>query len=129
VWPPTVEVIAAIFRAAGAEARLEELPEGEEEFPGAGIHVDAFDCDGRVVVALVPADRDVDVSKLECTAVRQVDVPPFPYAGSRVVLDSTLLTEPTVWLEAGSERHVVGVAPSQLVEIIHAQTGDLVAES
>jgi prolyl-tRNA editing enzyme YbaK/EbsC (Cys-tRNA(Pro) deacylase) len=129
VWPPTVEVIAAVFRAAGVEARLEELPAGEEEFPGLGIHVDAFDCDGRVVVALVPADRDVDVRKLGCTALAPADVPPFPYAGSRVVFDSSLLTEPTVWLEAGSDRHVVGVAPSQLVRIIHAQTGDLVAES
>ena len=124
-----MEVIAAVFRGAGAEARLEELPEGEEEFPGPGIHVDAFECDGRVVVALVPADRDVDVQKLGCTAVSPVDVPPFPYAGSTIVLDSSLLTEPTVWLEAGSDRHVVGVAPSQLVRIIHAQTGDLVAES
>jgi prolyl-tRNA editing enzyme YbaK/EbsC (Cys-tRNA(Pro) deacylase) len=129
VWPPKVEVIAAVFRAAGADARLEELPEGEEEFPGLGINVDAFDCDGRVVVALVPADRDVDVSKLGCTSVTPVDVPPFPYAGSRIVLDSSLLTEPMVWLEAGSDRHVVGVGPSQLVRIIHAQTGDLVAES
>jgi prolyl-tRNA editing enzyme YbaK/EbsC (Cys-tRNA(Pro) deacylase) len=129
VWPPTVEVIAAIFRAAGADARLEELPEGEEEFPGLGIHVDAFDCDGRVVVALIPVDRDVDISKLGCTTVRPADVPPFPFAGSTVVLDRSLLTEPTVWLEAGSDRHVVGVAPSQLVGIIHAQTGDLVAES
>ena len=129
VWPPTVEVIAAIFRAAGADARLEELPEGDEEFPGPGIAVDAFDCDGRVVVALVPADRDVDLDKLGCASVTAVDVPPFPYAGSRVILDSSLLTEPTVWLEAGSDRHVVGVAPSHLVRIIDAQTGDLVAEA
>lgn len=121
-------MIAAIFRAAGADARLEELREEDEEFPGPGIAVEAFDCDGRVVVVLVPADRDVDLDKLGCASVTAVDVPAFPYAGSRVVLDSSLLTEPTVWLEAGSDRHVVGVAPTHLARIIHAQTGDLVAE-
>jgi hypothetical protein len=129
VWPPKVEVIAAVFRAAGLDARLEELPPEEEELPGPGARVEAFDCDGRVVVVLVPADRDVDVRKLGCTAVRPADVPPFPFTGSKVVLDSSLLPEPTVWLEAGSERHVVGVAPSQLLQIVSAQTGDLVAEA
>src|SRR5215471_3168 len=68
VWPPRVEVIAAIFRAAGADARLEELREEDEEFPGPGIAVEAFDCDGRVVVVLVPADRDVDLDKLGCAS-------------------------------------------------------------
>ena len=129
VWPPTVEVIAAVFRAAGADARLEELPPGEDELPGLGVRVEAFDCDGRVVVALVPADRDVDVRKLGCDSVSPADVPPFPFTGSKVVLDSSLLPEPTVWLEAGSERHVVGVAPSQLLQIVDAQTGDLVVEA
>jgi hypothetical protein len=128
VWPAHVEEVAAVFRAAGVEARLEELPAGEEDFPGCGVRADAFRCDGRVVVALVPADRDTDPRKLRCTAVRETDVPSFPYTGAQVLLDSSLLGEPTVWLEAGSDRHVVGVSPAQLQRIARAQTSDLVLE-
>ena len=118
-----------MFRAAGADARLEELPAEEEEFPGRGMRADAFYCDGRILVALVPFERDSDPAKLGCRVVREATVPPFPYTGAQVVLDSSLLGEPTVWLEAGSERHVVGVSPTQLLRILHAQTSDLVAES
>ncbi|TML18433.1 MAG: hypothetical protein E6G32_14770 [Actinobacteria bacterium] len=67
-----------MFRAAGVEARLEELPEGEDEFPGLGVRADAFDCDGRRVVALVPADRDTDLRKLGCARTRAVRAPDFP---------------------------------------------------
>jgi hypothetical protein len=128
MWPAEVERIAAVFREAGAEARLEELPAGEEDFPGCGVRADAFRCDGRIVVALVPADRDTDPRKLKCPAPSEIDVPPFPYTGAEVLVDNSLLGEPTVWLEAGSERHVVGVSPAQLQRIVHAQTGDLVLE-
>jgi hypothetical protein len=128
MWPSRVEEVAAVFRAAGADARLEELPSGEDEFPGRGVRADAFDCDGRVVVTLVPADRDPDPGKLHCVAARETSVPRFPYAGAEVFLDSSLLGEETVWLEAGSDRHVVGVAPAQLLRIVHAQTSDLVVE-
>jgi hypothetical protein len=123
-----VEAIAAIFRAAGVDARLEELPSGEEEFPGRGVRAEAFYCDGRILVALLPAERDIDPAKLGCRVVRETAVPPFPYTGAQVVLDGSLLGEPTVWLEAGSDRHVVGVSPTQLLRIVHAQTGDLVLE-
>jgi hypothetical protein len=129
MWPAHVEEFAAVFRAAGADARLEELPADEEEFPGRGVRADAFSCDGRILVALVPFERETDVGKLGCRLVREAPVPPFPYTGAQVVLDSSLLGEPTVWLEAGSERHVVGVSPTQLLRIVHAQTGDLVTES
>jgi len=129
MWPAEVEAVAAVFRDAGAEARLEELPAGEEEFPGLGVRADAFRCDGRLVVALVPADRDSDPQKLRCTAVSETAAPAFPYTGAEVLLDRSLLTEPTVWLEAGSERHVVGVSPAQLQQIVRAQTGDLVLEA
>jgi len=128
MWPAEVERIAVVFRAAGVEARLEELPAGEEDFPGCGLRADAFRCDGRIVVVLVPADRDTDPRKLRCSAPSETAVPPFPYTGADVLLDSSLLGEPTVWLEAGSERHVVGVSPALLQRIVHAQTGDLVLE-
>ena len=124
-----MEVIAAVFRSAGVDARLEELPPGEDEFPGREVRVEAFDCDGRVVVALVPADRDTDPRKLGCTSATEIPLPPFPYTEVKVLMDSSLLGEPTVWLEAGSSRHVVGVAPAQLLGIVQAQTSDLVVEA
>jgi prolyl-tRNA editing enzyme YbaK/EbsC (Cys-tRNA(Pro) deacylase) len=129
MWPASVEEVAAVFRAAGVEARLEELASGEEDFPGQGVRADAFDCDGRVVVALVPVDRDTDPRKLRCVAAKETSAPRFPYPGAEVLLDSSLLGEQTVWLEAGSDRHVIGVSPAQLLRIVRAQTSDLVVEA
>lgn len=128
MWPPSVEEVAEAFRAAGAEARLEELPEGEREFPGPAVRADAFDCDGRLVVALVPAERTTDPRRLGCVNARPVPAPRFPYAGAAVYLDRSLLGEQTVWIEAGSPRHVAGLSPPQLVRIACAQTGQFVRE-
>jgi prolyl-tRNA editing enzyme YbaK/EbsC (Cys-tRNA(Pro) deacylase) len=123
-----VEQIAAVFRQAGAEARLEELPDGEEVFPGAGVRVEAFECDGRVLVALVPADREADATKLGCVAARRIDSPAFPFRGSTVYFDRTLFGERTVWIEAGSPRHVAGVSPEQLARLVEARVADVTAD-
>jgi hypothetical protein len=128
VWPARVEEIAAVFRQAGAEARLEELPEGEDEFPGAGVRAEAFECDGRVLVALVPAHRDADARKLGCVAPRRIDSPAFPFRGATVYLDRTLFGEHTVWIEAGSPRHVAGVSPEQLGRLVEARVADVTAD-
>ena len=117
-----------MFRAAGADARLEELASDDEDYPGPGVRADAFDCDGRRVVALVPADRDTDPRKLGCARTRAVRAPDFPYSGAAVWMDTSLLGEETVWIEAGSPRHVLGVSPAQLLRLVHAQTSDLVVE-
>ena len=66
---------------------------------------------------------------LPTVPAREISLPRFPYAGAEVLLDSSLLGEETVWIEAGSERHVVGVAPAQLLRIVRAQTSDLVVEA
>jgi hypothetical protein len=129
MWPAEVEQIAAVFRAAGAEARLEELPPGSDSFPGAGVSVYAFDCDGRRVVALVPAESRVDPRKLGCTDVRLAVPPAFPFRDADVRLDRVLFSERTVWIPAGSRRHVAGVSPAQLSRLVHATTADLSAES
>ena len=129
MWPAEVEQIAMFFRATGAEARLEELPPGTEGFPGSGVSVYAFDCDGRRVVVLVPADRQVDPSKLGCGDVRAAVPPAFPYQHAEVRLDRTLFGERTVWIRAGSPRHVAGMAPTQLSRLLRATTADLSAES
>jgi len=129
MWPPGVEDVASFFRAAGVEARLEELAVGEESFPGPRVVAEAFDCDRRLVVVLVPGDRVADPGRLGCVTAVRVVPPAFPFARARTYADRTLFSERTVWVEAGSPRHVAGLSPAQLVRLTRAQTGDFVAET
>jgi prolyl-tRNA editing enzyme YbaK/EbsC (Cys-tRNA(Pro) deacylase) len=132
MWPEPVERIAALLRTAGAEGRLEELPAGADTPPGTGLAAVGFECDGRDLVALVPADREVDRDKLarlaNCTSLRPAPSPVFPFEGARVFLDRTTLSTGLLWLEAGSPRHVVGIAPSQLARVTRLETADLLPE-
>jgi hypothetical protein len=129
MWPPNVEEVAAFFRAARVEARLEELPRGERDFPGPRVTAVGFDCDRRLVVVLVPSDRTPDPRRLGCANAWRATAPPFPYRDARVFADRTLFSERTVWVEAGSPQHAAGLSPAQLVRLTHAQTGDFVAET
>ena len=129
MWPAEVEQVAAVLRGAGAEARLEELALSEHDFPGPGVSVYAFDCDGRRLVALVPADRRVETSKLGCADLRPAVPPAFPFANADVRLDRALLGERTVWIHAGSRRHVAGMSPVQLARLVRAATVDIVADT
>ena len=58
-----------------------------------------------------------------------VDKPPgpgarsFPFEGARVIVDRSLLSARTVWLQAGSPRHVLGLGPRQLLRLTRAETG------
>src|SRR5919201_1567624 len=47
VWPPEVEQVASFLRAVGAEARLEELARGEDDFPGVGVRSHEVESAGR----------------------------------------------------------------------------------
>jgi prolyl-tRNA editing enzyme YbaK/EbsC (Cys-tRNA(Pro) deacylase) len=127
MWPEPVERIASFLRESEAQARLEELPPGVDTPPGPGARADAFECDGRPLVALVPDDRAVDPARLArrsgCRELRAVDARPFPFQGARVLVDRSLLSLRTVWLEAGSPRHVLGVSPRQLLRLTRAETG------
>jgi prolyl-tRNA editing enzyme YbaK/EbsC (Cys-tRNA(Pro) deacylase) len=129
MWPAEVEQVAAVLRAAGAEGRLEELAPSEDDFPGTGVSVYAFDCDGRRVVTLVPADRRVDPRKLGCADFRPAVPPAFPFASADVRLDRGLLGERMVWIHAGSQRHVLGISPVQLARLVRARTADIVADT
>jgi hypothetical protein len=128
VWPPAVEAVAIAFRGAAIDARLEELAAGEESFPGPAVRVEAFDCDGRLVVLLVPADRRTAVWKLRCVVPARVATPPFPYTGATVLIDQSLFSERLVWIEAGSPRHAAAVSAAQLARIVQARPADLVVE-
>jgi prolyl-tRNA editing enzyme YbaK/EbsC (Cys-tRNA(Pro) deacylase) len=132
VWPPEVETIAEPLRAAGIEARLEELAPGESRFPGAADAV-AYRCGGGIVVALVPADREADTRKVGaaagCAPSDRVAAPPFPYRNAAcVVLEQRLLAERIVWLEAGSPRHVLGLDPGVLLHLTRAVAADLIQD-
>src|SRR5437588_10420802 len=105
MWPPAVEDVAAFFRGAGAEARLEQLPEAEAVYPGSGVQTLAVDCGGRLVVALLPHDRELDTQRLASVVgtdtARIVEPPPFPYrSAARILIERVLLGMPTVWIKA-----------------------------
>jgi prolyl-tRNA editing enzyme YbaK/EbsC (Cys-tRNA(Pro) deacylase) len=129
MWPEPVEQIAAFIRSTGAEARIEELPPDTDAPPTPSVHAAAFSCDGAVVVALLPSGRQVDRHKLaaasQCGRLEPSAGVSFPFHSARVFLDQSLLTAALVWLEAGSPRHVLGLAPVQLVRLSRAQTVDV----
>jgi prolyl-tRNA editing enzyme YbaK/EbsC (Cys-tRNA(Pro) deacylase) len=132
VWPEPVERVAALLRSAGVQGRLEELPADVDEPPGPAFRAAGFECDGRALVVLVPAARAIDRDKLaaaaKCTVLRPAPVPGFPFRRTRVYLDRSALSTPAVWLEAGSPRHYLGLAPGQLTHLTRAQTADLLLE-
>ena len=153
-WPEPVERVAAFMRAAGAEARIEEFerptPTAEEAAQAAGCALGqivkslVFDCDGRALVVLVPGDRRASSRKVRlaggCTRARiagaeyveQVTgfepgaVAPFPLPRvSRILLDRSLLRQPTVWVGAGSQRHLAALSPSELMRLARAEAVDV----
>jgi prolyl-tRNA editing enzyme YbaK/EbsC (Cys-tRNA(Pro) deacylase) len=132
MWPEPVERVAAFLRRSAVQGRLEELPQGVDTAPGPELRAAAFACDGRSVVVLVPSDRAIDAEKLalvaRCRSLIPAPVPAFPFQYGRVFVDQSVLPLRTVWLEAGSPRHVLAIAPGQLTRLIRAETADLVRE-
>jgi prolyl-tRNA editing enzyme YbaK/EbsC (Cys-tRNA(Pro) deacylase) len=128
MWPHPVEQIADLMRSAGAEGQLEELPRGADP-PAPAARTLTFRCDGAVVVALVPGDRHVDRAKLaeeaRCRSLEPAPAATFPFDRARVFVDRALLTAAVVWLEAGTRRHVLGLAPPQLLQLTRAHTADI----
>ncbi|HUQ21643.1 MAG TPA: YbaK/EbsC family protein [Gaiellaceae bacterium] len=157
-WPEPVERVAAFLRAAGAEARLEELEAGtataEDAARAAGCPIGQIVksivvlCDSRPVVVLVPGDRRVDLAKVagaagagkariargaeveEATGFAPGAVAPFPLAKvERVLIDQSLLAHETVWVGAGSATHMAALNPGVLVRLARAQPMDAVQDS
>ena len=157
VWPEHVERVAAFLRDAKAEARIEQFSEGtptaEDAAKAVGCDLSqivkslVFDCDGRAVVVMVPGDRRVDRRKvaaaLACASVKVAGpaevaratgfeaggVAPFPLPGvDAVLIEPALLGYETVWIGAGSSRHMASLAPTDLVRLAKARPVDVVAE-
>ena len=121
------------LRSAGVEGRLEESLPGSGPPAGQMLRVDGFDAGGATVVALIPADRSVDPQKLaaatKSSEVRPTPAADFPFQGVRVFIDQSVLSFESIWLKAGSPRHLLGLSPAQLARITNAETADLVTEA
>jgi Cys-tRNA(Pro) deacylase len=153
-WPEPVERVAAVLRARGVDARLEEFEHGTRTAADAAKAVGCeekqivkslvFVCDGYAVLALVPGDRRADAAKvaaaagagyarvarpeevLAATGFEPGAVAPFPVPRvARVLLERELLRNETIWAGAGSARHVVGLAPVDVVRLTNANIADL----
>ena len=153
-WPEPVERVAAVLRERGIHARLEEFAEGPHSARDAARVVGCeleqivkslvFVCDGRPLLALLPGDRRADALKVSAAAgagyarVASADevvsatgfepgaVAPFPVPRiSVVLLDRALLRQELVWVGAGSDRHLLGIAPVELARVTAALPADL----
>ena len=153
-WPEPVARVADVLRRAGVDARVEEFPEGTPTAGAAAKAVGSsraqivksllFVCDGRPTLALIPGDRRADEEKvaaaagarrarvarpdevLAATGFEPGGVAPFPAPGvSQVLISGELLVHDRVWVGAGSERHMAGLAPIDLVRLARARDADL----
>ena len=149
--------VAGYLRDSGAEARIEEFPEGTPTARDAARAVGCdlaeivkslvFLCDGRPVVALVPGDRRADARKVAAavgarkakvagpveveaaTGFAPGAVAPFPLPDvSEVLIEPLLLSRDLVWVGAGSPRHMAGLSPSELVRLTRARSADAVED-
>ena len=157
-WPPAVERVAAFLREARAEATVEEFPEGTPTAEDAARAVGCepseivkslvFLCDGEPVVVMVPGDRRADAAKVaaavgcgkaKVASARDVELAtgfepggvapfPLPRAVQHVLIERTLLGRNRVWVGAGSERHMAGLQPTELVRLTRARPMDAVQE-
>jgi prolyl-tRNA editing enzyme YbaK/EbsC (Cys-tRNA(Pro) deacylase) len=153
-WPEQVERVAAVLERAGVDARVEEFPQGTPTAAAAAEAVGCaqaqivksllFVCDGRPTLALVPGDRRADAAKVAAaagarkarvgnrdevvaaTGFEPGGVAPFPAPGvAQVLLAQELLGHELVWVGAGSDRHMAGLSPADLVRLTRARPGDL----
>jgi Cys-tRNA(Pro)/Cys-tRNA(Cys) deacylase len=155
--PAAVERVVAFLREAGAESRIEEFSEdtATAEAAARAVGRDASEivkslvtlCDGKPVLALVPGDRRADTDKVARAAgassarvargdeVRAITgfapgaVAPFPLPKVEVVLiERSLLAHASVWVGAGSARHLAVLPTPELVRLTKARSADLVSE-
>ena len=143
------------LRETGAEARVEEFPNGTPTAEAAARAVGCelgqivkslvFDCDGRPVLVMVPGDRRADSEKIaqaagcrfariagaeevsEATGFPPGAVAPFPLPRvERVFMERTLLAHGVVWVGAGSDQHMAALAPGELLRLSRARAMDVV---
>lgn len=153
-WPESVERVAAVLRERGVDARLEEFRDGTPTAAAAARAVGCplshivkslvFVCDGRPVLVLVPGDKRADAAKIaaaagagyarsarheevqSATGFEPGSVAPFPAAGvAKVLIERELLRAQTVWVGAGSPRHLAALSPADVARLAGAEIADL----
>lgn len=156
-WPEPVERVSSFLRESGAEARIQEFPQGtptaQAAADAAGCDLEqivkslVLMCDERPVVALVPGDRRCDPAKVaaavDASAARVARPPeveqatgfgpggvaPFPLPNvDAVLIERSFFRHPIVWAGAGSAKHMVGISPSELGRLARARPMDVVAD-
>jgi Cys-tRNA(Pro) deacylase len=156
--PEPVARVARFLSEAKAEARLQEFRSGTPTATDAagaiGCELDqivkslVFLCDGRPVIAMVPGSRRADPAKIaaavgasaarmapaaavrEATGYQLGGVAPFALRRiEHVLVDRSLLGWSVVWTGAGSDRHMAGLAPAELVRLTRAESIDACADS
>ena len=156
--PEPVARVARFLAEARAEACLQEFragtPTADDAASAIGCELGQivksllFLCDGEPVLVMVAGSRRADPAKVaravgaqtakiappavvrEATGFEVGGVAPFPIPTVRDVLaDQSLLTWAMVWIGAGSDRHMAGLAPSELIRLTRARAVDASVES
>ena len=156
--PEAVARVASYLTQARAEARLQEFPGGTptalEAAEAVGCELDqivkslVFVCDERPVLVMVPGSRRADPRKVahatgaatariaspalvrETTGYSVGGVAPFALPRiERVLVDRMLLGWPVVWTGAGSDRHMAGLSPTELLRLTKAEPVDASADT
>jgi prolyl-tRNA editing enzyme YbaK/EbsC (Cys-tRNA(Pro) deacylase) len=156
-WPEPVERVSSFLRDSGAEARIQEFPDGTptaaEAAAAVGCGLDqivkslVLVCGDKPVLALVPGDRRGDPAKVaravgtesaRVASAKEVEtvtgfepgaVAPFPLPHVDLVLmERSLLQHKLVWAGAGSSRHMVGITPVELGRLARAKLMDVVTD-
>jgi prolyl-tRNA editing enzyme YbaK/EbsC (Cys-tRNA(Pro) deacylase) len=157
-WPEPVDRVSSALRAAGAESRIEEFPDGAHTAEDAAAAVGCglerivksilFDCDGTWVLVLVPGHRRADAAKVAraagtnrarvagraqvvgATGYEPGAVSPVGLTGvTRILLDRSIPADGLLWIGAGSPRHMVGLPASELARVTRADLADVAGDA
>lgn len=149
--PDPVARVARFLADAGAEARLQQFPEGtataEAAADAIGCTIDQivksllYVCDNALVLVMVPGGGRADPERVRAamaasnakmlpralvektTGFPVGGVAPFPLpALTSALLDESLLRHELVWIGAGSHLHMAGLAPQELARLTRART-------
>jgi prolyl-tRNA editing enzyme YbaK/EbsC (Cys-tRNA(Pro) deacylase) len=156
--PDSVARVSRFLSEARAEACLQEFrggtPTAGDAAEAIGCELDQIVkslvllCDERPVLVMVPGSRRADPRKVAAAAgaaTARIAPPPVvkeatgyqvggvaPFALARietVFVDRGLLAWPLVWTGAGSDRHMAGLSPTELVRLTKAIAIDACADS
>ncbi len=156
-WPEPVERVSSFLRESGAEARIQEFPEGtptaQDAATAAGCELGqivkslVLVCDERPVVVFVPGDRRCDPDKVAhalgagsarvakaaeveaTTGFAPGAVAPFPLPEvDTLLMERALYRHSLVWAGAGSSQHMLAISPTDLGRLSRARPMDVVTD-